>query len=346
MTKAIQKNAYQKLVSDISTLYESARKTLVKTYWEIGRRIVEVESPGAEYGDHVIDRLSKDLSKKYGEGFSRKNLYRMKQLYIEHPKVSTLTLLDWSKQVELMSVEDNETREDLERKAVKENLSARDVRELVREEQEYVNARSRLSASLRPGRQELQYTRGELYVFGIVDPAVANTPKGFVTVDCGFNLWHVIEKKKLAAHKYLCIPFFQIKQRDRVEKEPSYMYAATVEQVIDGDTLWVRIDCGFNVILREKVRLRGIDAAEVASAEGKRAKVFVERRLPKDAQVVIHTMKSDKYDRYLADLFYGTRSAVDSLRSIVHGESAKIAKEGTFLNQELLDNGLAVVFEE
>ncbi len=49
--------------------------------------------------------------------------------------------------------------------------------------------------------------------------------------------------------------------------------------LIDGDTVWLDIDCGFRVWTRQKVRLRGIDAPELPTAEGQRAKDFVVRAL-------------------------------------------------------------------
>ncbi|HTA94598.1 MAG TPA: DUF1016 N-terminal domain-containing protein, partial [Verrucomicrobiae bacterium] len=51
----------------------SVNAILTATYWEIGRRIVEFVQQGearAEYGDEVLERLSGDLKKKFGRGFS------------------------------------------------------------------------------------------------------------------------------------------------------------------------------------------------------------------------------------------------------------------------------------
>ncbi|MES1180575.1 MAG: PDDEXK nuclease domain-containing protein [Verrucomicrobiota bacterium] len=57
---------------------------LTATYWEIGRRIVEYVQAGearAEYGEEVLERLARDLTKKFGRGFTRDNLQRMKSFY-------------------------------------------------------------------------------------------------------------------------------------------------------------------------------------------------------------------------------------------------------------------------
>lgn len=57
---------------------------MTATYWEIGRRIVEFEQGGeqrAEYGEGPLDRLSIDLTLRFGRGFARPNLIRFRQVY-------------------------------------------------------------------------------------------------------------------------------------------------------------------------------------------------------------------------------------------------------------------------
>ena len=84
MKKNLRKNTYRQLVKDITELYEYARRALVEAYWRIGKRIVEQEQQGetnAIYGDHLLDRLSEDLSETLGSGFSKRNLYNMRRFY-------------------------------------------------------------------------------------------------------------------------------------------------------------------------------------------------------------------------------------------------------------------------
>jgi len=84
---------YRGLLGGVVSLLESARRTsaravnsvMTATYWEIGRRIVEVEQQGstqAEYGDVLIKRLAADLTTRFGRGFSWQNIYRMRSFYI------------------------------------------------------------------------------------------------------------------------------------------------------------------------------------------------------------------------------------------------------------------------
>jgi predicted nuclease of restriction endonuclease-like (RecB) superfamily len=58
---------------------------LIVLYWEIGRGIVERQE-GAGWGDEVLERLSRDLKHEFPElkGFSRRNLYRMRAVYLAY----------------------------------------------------------------------------------------------------------------------------------------------------------------------------------------------------------------------------------------------------------------------
>jgi len=87
---------YSGMHGDIVALLEAARRTAARSvnalmtasYWEIGRRIVEFEQGGqdrAAYGDALIERLAKDLTHRFGRGFSRQNLQQMRVFYQSWP---------------------------------------------------------------------------------------------------------------------------------------------------------------------------------------------------------------------------------------------------------------------
>lgn len=105
--------------------------------------------------------------------------------------------------------------------------------------------------------------------------------------------------------------------------ESGYTYRVTVLDVTDADTIWLLVELGFGISTKQHVRLRGIDAPEITTRDGQIAKRFIERELKKASSITITSTKSDKYDRYLADVFY-----------------VKKGKE-FFLNNELLKRGLA-----
>jgi hypothetical protein len=87
---------YPGLLNDLSALLDSARRAsaravnalMTATYWEVGRRIVEFEQGGekrAGYGLELLERLSADLTRRFGRGFSRQNLQYMRQFYLAFP---------------------------------------------------------------------------------------------------------------------------------------------------------------------------------------------------------------------------------------------------------------------
>lgn len=132
--------SYSGLKSQISELLLLGREkagraintVLVQTYWQIGRHIVEFEQNGkdkAEYGSELLDRLSRDLSMEFGKGFSRSNLFQIRQFYLKFPKIQTLSgQLSWSHYVEIIKSD-----QDLEigfytKQCEKENWSVRELK--------------------------------------------------------------------------------------------------------------------------------------------------------------------------------------------------------------------------
>ncbi|MFZ0931354.1 MAG: PDDEXK nuclease domain-containing protein [Syntrophobacteraceae bacterium] len=84
---------YDSILGDISNVIDVARRSAARSvnciitaaYWFVGRRIVEFEQKGekrAAYGEELLERLSVDLGKRYGRGFSRQNLQQMRQFYL------------------------------------------------------------------------------------------------------------------------------------------------------------------------------------------------------------------------------------------------------------------------
>ncbi len=113
-----QNTNYNKLVSDIGTLLNNGRKqmaiavntSMVQTYWSIGKHIVEFEQKGnerAEYGSNLINRLSRDLTERYGKGFGKSNLLYIRKFYLTFPKSGTVShLLTWSHFYEILKKDD------------------------------------------------------------------------------------------------------------------------------------------------------------------------------------------------------------------------------------------------
>jgi endonuclease YncB( thermonuclease family) len=111
---------------------------------------------------------------------------------------------------------------------------------------------------------------------------------------------------------------------------------------MDGDTLEVRIDPGFNVWVSQRIRFRGINTAELIKdgipagdvpGRGEQAKTYVQEKLKDIEFIVIKTYKTDMYGRYVADVFYHPTIK----------KKEDVYSDGFFLNADLLAAGLADV---
>ena len=113
--------------------------------------------------------------------------------------------------------------------------------------------------------------------------------------------------------------------------QATYVYKAIVDRVIDGDTLLLRMDLGFQVWKEQRVRLAEIDCPAMDEPGGEAAYRYVRDQLAKVDFVMIKTNKIDIYGRYVGHVFYSLQTT----------DKSKIFAQGNFLNQELLDKGLA-----
>jgi len=88
-----------------------------------------------------------------------------------------------------------------------------------------------------------------------------------------------------------------------------YCYKATIDRVIDGDTVDATINVGFDTTVKKTLRLLRVDTAELRSSDVQEktlaysAKDFVtEKVLGK--RVTIKTIKHDSFGRWLAEVYY------------------------------------------
>lgn len=145
--QSIQKDFYKK-VSDLlkearRSVVQTVNKTMVYTYFEIGRMIVEEEQNGkdrAEYGKQLLIELSKKLKSEFGKGFSVTNLQQMKNFYNIYGKQQTLSaksehnpnqpihlFLSWSHYLFLMRIDNVSERKYYEIEAHDNNWSLREL---------------------------------------------------------------------------------------------------------------------------------------------------------------------------------------------------------------------------
>jgi predicted nuclease of restriction endonuclease-like (RecB) superfamily len=145
---------YDTILSEMVDLLETARRSsarainaiMTATYWQIGRRIVEIEQRGRKrkdyYGEEIVDRLSTDLTARFGRGFGRRNLFQMKAFYLAFSDteiVQTVSAqsrtgdlakrfpLSWSHYVKLLAVRDEKARAFYEAEALRGGWSVRQL---------------------------------------------------------------------------------------------------------------------------------------------------------------------------------------------------------------------------
>lgn len=120
------------LVEARNSVVKQVNATMVKTYYEIGRRIVEQEQQGkdvANYGDYLLVRLSESLSGSFGKGFSKRNLELMRQFYLTYKiaKSPISQSLSWTHYIRLMRISDPDERRFYEIETVNNNWSVREL---------------------------------------------------------------------------------------------------------------------------------------------------------------------------------------------------------------------------
>ncbi|KAA3601489.1 MAG: DUF1016 domain-containing protein [Calditrichaeota bacterium] len=117
-----------------NSVVQTVNRTMVYTYFEIGRMIVEEEQNGkerAEYGKQLLKGLSDKLKTEFGKGFSQRNLEQMRQFYLIYSKTQTPSAefnLSWSHYLNLMRIENKAERDFYEIEAFKNNWSLRELR--------------------------------------------------------------------------------------------------------------------------------------------------------------------------------------------------------------------------
>lgn len=127
--KEIKTIIEEKEVNDTIRYLESNKET-IKTYFEIGRLLLEAQGGErrAKYGDNLIKKWSLKLSKEYGKGYNLTNLKNMRQLYLTFQKSRTpcdQLNLSWSHYRYLLKFDNENERNYYINRCVENNLSVR-----------------------------------------------------------------------------------------------------------------------------------------------------------------------------------------------------------------------------
>ena len=320
----------------------------VQTYWRTGKLINDhverAKSADEHYGGKVLARLSQDLD------ISVRVLERCAQfarlMNISSAPTKSSPRLTWAHYCELITVKDERSRLAFLKRAESSGWTHRELR-------------GKIQAELRPDEPPASYNsnggpartfprliprRGDLYTYRLIElKALNGGDSKELCLDLGFAVrWTLPDPSARfkAGHTAFLSSKEAVPPEGRIMESvgewpnfdvvPSkrdasrlFTYQADLERIVDGDTLIANIDLGFRSKVRQYLRLRGLDCPEMDTPEGRKARAFVVRELSRSGRIILTSSRSDKYDRYLADVFY-----------------EKGGRE-IFLNQLLLDQGLA-----
>ncbi len=109
---------------------------VIKTYWEIGRLIVEAQGgeARAKYGNELIKKWSLKLTSLYGQNYQVRNLRKMRQFYMSFKKRPPVGAISWSNYRELLPIKDENKRNYYLNLCLTNNLSKRELIEQIKSE--------------------------------------------------------------------------------------------------------------------------------------------------------------------------------------------------------------------
>lgn len=115
-----------------------------------------------------------------------------------------------------------------------------------------------------------------------------------------------------------------------------YIYPAKLVNVVDGDTIDVDLDLGFNIVLKKiRVRLLDYNAPECKGEEFKLGNIAKEslKKVLDCSKIYVSTTKSDVFGRWLAHVYFEKYISPDVGFTVVH------------LNSYLVESGYGVKWD-
>lgn len=349
----ISLNNYRNLLTEIQKQIAQAQSNVIQNItrqkvvmaWNVGKIINEHLSRNTKtgYGEKLIEQLAQDTS------MADKVLYKMRgfyQTYKTLPKDDNN--LNWTHYQKLSGIKESEERKRLENLAKENSWTTNDLQTEVTKSKttEAKNDKDKFTKK-KPEQnnkkslpKKLRPERGKLFSYPIIKLTDADT----TCIDLGFNFFKSLEewdKKLLKTTNSVDVTkkkeTYSFK-KSTIHARKFNTYKAYLERVVDGDTIRVTIDLGFKNFHKEIIRFKGVDAPEIKTEQGKKSAKSLKNILNKTSFLVIKTIKIDIYGRYVADVFFSENKS--------ETDPQKIADEGTYLNQLLLDRKLVTSLRE
>ena len=309
-------NLVNSIKQEITKTQDELQRQKAVCYWKIGRHISKhllTNQERAGYKKQLYPRLVNDLK------IDERTLQQAVKFHKSFPIPTPGSELSWTNYRELLKISDQGLRDSIFQQVKDTRVTARELR-------------AQIKQIKREGQADvtLEVNKGTLYTYRTDSQKFIEAAKGQTVIDVGFGLLREVPSRKLDGLAPGTVVESQIEKGSSVLVESLrttsdlYTYRGYLDYVIDGDTVVLYVDLGFGTYSRQKLRLRGIDTPELKTPEGEKAKAFVVEILKKPKLIKIRTYRKDKYDRYLADIFVGSKEV--------------------FLNQKLLNEKLAAAY--
>ncbi|MCG6166867.1 DUF1016 N-terminal domain-containing protein [Leptospira sp. FAT2] len=265
--------------------------------------------------------ISMQLQRYLKKGFFERNLFYAQKFYEVYGKSELDHRLSWSHYRKLASVSDEKLRDKLTKIAIKEGWSEETLSFKIKEV-----GQQRKSPILKWRRPE-----GLLWHYKIKETLKNNT---VYLLDLGFYCYYETPKSR-ANNKYKAGDVLRFQKQGKswsLEKtklsqsSDLYFYSGEIERVIDGDTILVKLQLGFNLITRQRIRLHNVWAAELDTNEGENDFELLKKKLPSKTKIIVRSRSKDIYGRYVGDVLYSNKKVVSP---------EEILTDGIYLNEEL-----------
>lgn len=265
--------------------------------------------------------ISLQLQKHLKKGFSERNLFYAQKFYEVYGKSELDTRLSWSHYRKLASISDEKLREKLTKAAIREGWSEGTLSFKIKEA-----GQQRRSPTLKWKRPE-----GLLLHCKIKETLKGNES---YLLDLGFYCYYEIPEAK-ADSKYKAGDVLKIQKQGKSwsfektklpKSSDLYFYFGEIERVIDGDTILVKLELGFNLITRQRIRLHNVWAAELDTDEGEDSFELLKKKLQVKTKIIVRSRSKDIYGRYVGEVLYSNKKVIIP---------EEIFTDGIYLNEEL-----------
>lgn len=331
-TPEITLKNYDKLLSQVQSHVKKTQNNIarqkVEMAWNIGKAVEEHLKKNKEleksfYGKQLFEQLENDC------GIAQEVLYKMRRFYVTYPLLpKDDDKLNWSHYRVLSGVKKEDERKFLEDLTRKENLDAESLRKRAKESSKTTVTQKKVTT------KKLLPRRGELFNYTLAKPAGVDG----TCLDCGFGIFKRFDEKFPPNVKI--VETVKMEENYELKKSTTHphklnAYKAYLSRVVDGDTLHVILDLGFEIFHEEILRLRGINAAEAGTTKGDNSTRALKRILTNIPFLIIKTSSTDQHGRYVADVFLADEEGKMSAQEVADG--------GEFLNQLLVTKGVAEI---